>query len=890
MKKILFLIVLVFCSCSFLLAEIIYVPSQYDTIQEAINYALSLTGSVTIRVDNGNYDKFQIIDCPIAVTDLTIESMYGYGNCIIDGNQDGTRITIDNSDNITIQDFTIQNGSPFEDDAGHGVFISGFNITVDGCHIRNNISDGSGGGIYTSGYSNTISNCHIYNNYAESCGGGIYFNTLTNYLTGFINNNQIYSNNAYSGGGIFCSCKIIDTELCVEITGNEINNNSSNRGGGIAISGCSLNLIKNNVISENNVEDSNNPPYTASGGGIISDGNSHIVDNLISNNSSEHWGGGISCGHSHESGELALSRNIIVLNSGLKGGGLAFHYGSVMIDSCTIVNNIADETGGGVEINNEEQPPYTFDPNITNCIIWFNTVNGNPNQINLSTEYIEEVKLNYSCIEGGINGVSGSIDDIIFNNVIDDNPLFANSTNPSAPDYLHLTVNSLCIDAGDPAYPLDPDDTVSDMGCYYFHHDYDIKHFSPDHIWHWESFPRIGIESNNNDSTDIVPILGAINPFGDIENIIFDAYGENDLTYDGEDWFPDPYLTQSSWLYKIKILPEQDRILTVDGGRLPVTFDLSDEDPLESGTYHWLGYWLPRSQNIVDAFGEEYWQYVEKVKSEDWYYNKCSIIRGGDPSEPISWSTKNKTLEYGKGYMVWFKDSPPITNFHWTDSEESEEPVKKDTSESFTYTEKPDYEVIDVVNIPPDVIEIGVFEEDECVGAVVVQDSCAQILIYSENANRDPIPFDFEIVTGRGQSVPIENYEVFNLFTGEFEPSIIISGMQEYSIVKLCEQGEPDDNTPEIKKLELHSNYPNPFNPTTTISFSLPEETKISLTVFNIKGQKVKTLYSGTVEEGKHTVTWNGEDENDKPVSSGIYFYKLKTCKQELTHKMLLLK
>jgi flagellar hook assembly protein FlgD len=88
----------------------------------------------------------------------------------------------------------------------------------------------------------------------------------------------------------------------------------------------------------------------------------------------------------------------------------------------------------------------------------------------------------------------------------------------------------------------------------------------------------------------------------------------------------------------------------------------------------------------------------------------------------------------------------------------------------------------------------------------------------------------------------------------------------------------------------LYANYPNPFNPTTTISFSLPAEENIEVAIYNIKGQKVKTLYSGIAEEGKHTVIWNGKDENEKSVSSGIYFYKLKAGKQEMTRKMLLLK
>ncbi|MCD4796610.1 MAG: T9SS type A sorting domain-containing protein [Candidatus Cloacimonetes bacterium] len=101
-----------------------------------------------------------------------------------------------------------------------------------------------------------------------------------------------------------------------------------------------------------------------------------------------------------------------------------------------------------------------------------------------------------------------------------------------------------------------------------------------------------------------------------------------------------------------------------------------------------------------------------------------------------------------------------------------------------------------------------------------------------------------------------------------------------------------DDNeiNPNENKI-LCQNYPNPFNPETTIQFSTTEHTEnTELIIYNIKGQKVKTLYSGIAEEGKHTVTWNGKDTNDKSVSSGIYFYKLKTGKQELTRKMLLLK
>ena len=71
---------------------------------------------------------------------------------------------------------------------------------------------------------------------------------------------------------------------------------------------------------------------------------------------------------------------------------------------------------------------------------------------------------------------------------------------------------------------------------------------------------------------------------------------------------------------------------------------------------------------------------------------------------------------------------------------------------------------------------------------------------------------------------------------------------------------------------ELISIYPNPFNPETTISYSLKEDTKVSISIYNIKGQKVRSLVNAQIQAGFHTVTWNGKNENGENVSSGIYF------------------
>ncbi len=84
--------------------------------------------------------------------------------------------------------------------------------------------------------------------------------------------------------------------------------------------------------------------------------------------------------------------------------------------------------------------------------------------------------------------------------------------------------------------------------------------------------------------------------------------------------------------------------------------------------------------------------------------------------------------------------------------------------------------------------------------------------------------------------------------------------------------------------------YPNPFNPETTISYSLPIDAQVKLEVFNIRGQKVTTLVNDRVDAGQHSVVWNGTDQSGSPVSSGVYFYKLNTSGNTLIRKIALMK
>ncbi len=101
-----------------------------------------------------------------------------------------------------------------------------------------------------------------------------------------------------------------------------------------------------------------------------------------------------------------------------------------------------------------------------------------------------------------------------------------------------------------------------------------------------------------------------------------------------------------------------------------------------------------------------------------------------------------------------------------------------------------------------------------------------------------------------------------------------------------------DDNEVSAPDLEgCLANYPNPFNPSTTFAYSIPESGDVEIAVYNLKGQKVTSLVNDHLDQGSHRILWEGKDSNNKNVSSGVYFYQLKLNGKALkTSKCVLLK
>jgi parallel beta-helix repeat protein len=407
------------------------VPSQYPTIQAGINAAQD---GDTVLVADGIYTGGGNKEIDFLGKAIVVLSESGADSCIIDCQNEDRGYYFHSGEDSTsvLAGFKIINGYPLNSNyQGGGIYLQESSPRIENCIIAFNSAPMGGGGIYCSGANPCIKNCAI----------GV--------------------NSAYWGGGIFCQdSSQIKIQDCI-IGGNT----ASFLGGGINLEEYSNSTIQNCDIVQN---------YSGYHAGGIHCVNTEpsIYNCTISGNTAEWNGGGIYC-----------------------------EYSDALIQGCLIIDNLGEYCGGGFYLNNSS-------PIINNCTISRNEVwGGGGSGIcgYLSSPMIEntifEGNLGDYCISCTIIGISvifcdfynningnfanpppgwGEIDTINFNGDSCDiflnifqNPLFADPLNGNfqitwsnfpIPD----STKSPCIDAGDPASPLDPDSTIADIGAFYF--------------------------------------------------------------------------------------------------------------------------------------------------------------------------------------------------------------------------------------------------------------------------------------------------------------------------------------------------------------------------------------------------------------------------------------
>jgi len=212
---------------------------------------------------------------------------------------------------------------------------------------------------------------------------------------------------------------------------------------------------------------------------------------------------------------------------------------------------------------------------------------------------------------------------------------------------------------------------------------------------------------------------------------------------------------------------------------------------------------------------------------------------------------------------------------------------KQSVSENSRATAEDDVDVIvTVVNDEP--VLIGYLPEE--LAFTVVEDSTVTFSVDVEDID-STIEYEW-YVDDVLQAEIIEEFVYTFELVGDIEIKSVASD-EEYEIETIwmveVEAGSAVGDILPVKT-NLSKNFPNPFNPETTINYSIVNPGRVNIDIFNIKGEKVRTLVDEYKSIGFYNTIWNGKDNSGKKVSSGVYFYNMKTDKYHKFRKMILLK
>lgn len=139
----------------------------------------------------------------------------------------------------------------------------------------------------------------------------------------------------------------------------------------------------------------------------------------------------------------------------------------------------------------------------------------------------------------------------------------------------------------------------------------------------------------------------------------------------------------------------------------------------------------------------------------------------------------------------------------------------------------------------------------------------------------------------QNQLCPNAYYYLQILKDGDFNQASI--SFNERTFIPVFQE-DPNRDQSKVTNIQYESNYPNPFNPSTSIRFGLKESDQVEINIYNIKGQRVSRLIDEKLAAGMHSIQWLGIDHRNNKVSSGIYFYEIKTSQDRIIRKMMLIK
>lgn len=387
--------------------------------------------------------------------------------------------------------------------------------------------------------------------------------------------------------------------------------------------------------------------------------------------------------------------------------------------------------------------------------------------------------------------------------------------------------------------------------------------------------------------------------------LVFDDYFEKLILYTG--YYPDTPMNYGMFQSDLSRYTADHYIIPPEEG------DPNCETDPNTGALVreiYLGYYLNESLKPFDAL-VPILDNITAILAEDWAMVRLprpsyQPLPGDEPSDAYTndWLgcvNSGSDIAINPGQMVVVKyigtspvefklggdnPDPPFTDAYY-----------REMASQFSYEEQPEYLPIFVSidlnqfengNKPT---EIAVFVDEECKGAAVIKEGEVQLNAYITNIT-DPSEelkdMEFRMYfPGKVANTNVLNYSVFNPQSGTFESRKVKLGeCKGFLQVKIGATETP----PLPLTTRLYQNYPNPFNPETSIKYDLKDDGQVMIDIYNLKGQKVRSLVNNVKNAGSYTEIWNGTDNNGKQVSSGVYIYRMHAHNQTLTNKMLLLK
>ena len=542
----------------------------------------------------------------------------------------------------------------------------------------------------------------------------------------------------------------------------------------------------------------------------------------------------------------------------------------------------------------------------------FIVIDHNNNNLTLTGEYC--IPVSYSHFSTMLTGVQSL--DLDTSSVSYGNPqIVIDNTEHSYSLVWDETIKSPLINRGCPelggVVQTDPDGTPPDIGAVYYPHQHKTYEFirtnQPGIFWlsfpvvddrsftgtqHWHELGCLFQEHMDNipNYNQIQTARWSYNPAAGTMSLINGLW--NEISYKA---------TQPKG-FKLQFREDISQItpVVVNGFKAdPATTPVELKQQYASGGTmvdfeNWIGYFVPHTLGAGTAFSralpanpwETYLDYIYSIKTQTWSTKRVDGHLGG------AWITDPNQYTLSEGDMVAIKlmrDAPE--ELYWNSGASPEKPRLRELAQSFSYREKLDYTPVFIEFDPEDLPdEVGLFVRGECRGAAVVDSSLVAVNFYPDSANQIKSGDEIEIMfyyAGKGickAPAPL----IYNPQTLLFEAgSLKTSALGEYGYISF-NRHVGSSLVPLIT--ELRQNHPNPFRAETRIAWTMGKDSMVSIGIYNLKGQKVRSLYQGMGSKGLQSLLWDARDDHGQRVASGVYFCRLNTPDTTKVQKMLLLK